>query len=184
MSAVTPCGSFAFSERLWDKGLRRSFVFLTLAFGVQIAPIQLMQGWLWRGVWKASLLPAFALVILACTLPLQADTVAAHPAARADGLFAAPLLGSAVDGSSTVTDRVFHLSAGEDGLALDALLPEERTTDYSQQWLWFDDRSEPGTSGVNRLVLMVILFGAVARFLTSDTFYRWAADVFGPCNWD
>jgi hypothetical protein len=137
-----------------------------------------------RGVWTASRFLAFALVILSCTLPVSANTYPPNHSVKPDGLFQAPLLLSAVALPSTDTGSALPSEVDEDGLAFGALRSEVTGTDYSQQWPWFDDRSETGAYGVRRFTLLAILFGAVVRFLTSATFYRWAADVFGPYNWD
>jgi hypothetical protein len=137
-----------------------------------------------RRVGKASRLLAFAMVILACTLPVDADTLPASHAVAPDGLFQALLLVSVADVPSTSTVLVFGPEANGDALVFDTPPSEVNATDFTAQWLWLDDRSETGAYGVRRFMLLAILLGAVLRFLTSATFLRWAVDVFGPDGWD
>ena len=137
-----------------------------------------------RRVGKASRLLAFAMVILACTLPVDADTLPPSHAVAPDGLFLSSLLVSVADVPSTSTVLVFGPEANGDALVFDTPPSEVNGTDFMAQWLWLDDRSETGAYGVRRFMLLAILSGAVLRFLTSATFHRWAVDVFGPDGWD
>jgi hypothetical protein len=137
-----------------------------------------------RHVGKASRLLAFAMVILACTLPVDADTLPARHAVAPEGVLQASLPVSVGDLPSTSPVLVFGPEADGDGLVFDAPPSEEHATDYTAQWQWFDDRSQTGSNGVRRFMLLAILSGAVVRFLTSATFYRWAVDIFRPDGWD
>src|ERR1035441_8949822 len=117
-----------------------------------------------RRVGKASRLLAFAMVILACTLPVDADTLPASHAVAPDGLFQALLLVSVADVPSTSTVLVFGPEANGDALFFAISRSEVYATDFTAPWLWLDDRSETGAYGVWRFMLLAILLAAVLRF--------------------
>jgi hypothetical protein len=121
--------------------------------------------WLW----------AVALVILACALPLQAATLPASHAVAPDRLFEPSSLVPAGEYPS------FGADLQEDERLVSAAFPSATGTldllaDVG------DDPSESGTEGVRRVILLAILFGGVLRYLTSQAFYDWAADVFSPLD--
>lgn len=128
-----------------------------------------------RSIGKTSGVLAFALVILACALPVKADTLPASHAVAPDRLFDGSLLVSASEFPSLSTDLVPHAEVYEDGLSF-AVVPSETLADRH------DNPSENGAAGVRRFLFLAILFGAALRYLTSPAFYEWAADVFDPLD--
>jgi hypothetical protein len=89
---------------------------------------------------------------------------------------AAPV--SSGDLPSTGAELVLHEDERSEGLGFFALGDETDPLDL------FMDRpdvpSENGGHGLRRFILLVLLFGAILRYLTSTTFCKWAADVFDP----
>src|SRR5450756_926897 len=83
-----------------------------------------------RHVGKASRLLAFAMVILACTLPVDADTLPARHAVVPEGVLQASVPVSVADLPSTSPVLVFGPEANGDGLVFDAPPSEEHATDY------------------------------------------------------
>jgi hypothetical protein len=122
---------------------------------------------------------ALAIVILACAVPMSADTLAVGQTAVPDGLFSPSLAASASDFRFFGTDVVLH-AENSDGLAFAAVPYATETLDLLTNGQ--DNRSESGGEGVRRFILLVILFGGALRFLTSPVFYDWAADVFDPLD--
>ena len=135
-----------------------------------------------RRVGETGWLLAFALVILACALPVNADTLPASHAAAPDRLFDPPLSVSALVSASELlsfsTDLVLRAEESKDGFAFGTVSSETDPLDLSADQQ--DNRSESGTEGVRRFILLAILFGGAVRFLTSPAFYDWASDVFDP----
>jgi hypothetical protein len=123
---------------------------------------------------------AFALVILACAIPMSADTLVASQAAVPDRLFSTSLAAAASDFPSFGTELVLHPDEYGDGLAFAGVPSATDTFDLLTNGQ--DNRSESGGEGVRRFILLVILFGGALRFLTSPLFYDWAADVFDPLD--
>jgi hypothetical protein len=128
--------------------------------------------WLW----------IIALVILACALPLKAATVPASHVVAPDGLFDPSSLVSASEYPSFGADlHEADLHEDEyDGRLVSAFPSATGTLDLLADV--GDDPSESGTEGVRRVILLAILFGGVLRYLTSQAFYDWAADVFSPLD--
>lgn len=135
-----------------------------------------------RRVGEASWLLAFALLILACALPVNADTLPAGYAVAPDRLFDPPLLVSALVSASELpsfsTDLLSPAEESKDGFAFATVSSETDTLDLLADQ--HDNRSESGAEGVRRFILLAILFGGAVRFLTSPVFYDWAADVVDP----
>jgi len=129
---------------------------------------------------KASRLLASASVIFAFTLPVDADTLRANPAVAPAGIFQESPLVPVADLPSSSAVPLFHPAATGDEMVLDVPPSVVTATDFTAQWPWLDDRGPTGAYGVKRFMLLALLFGAALRFLTSDTFYKWAAEVFGP----
>ena len=126
---------------------------------------------------------ALAVAILACSLPLSADTLAVGHALAQDRLFDPSLVAASVSASefpSIGADLLLRVEEPRDLFAFIAIASEADTLHglADQQ----DDRSESGAEGVRRFILLTILFGAILRFLTSSAFYAWAADVFDPLD--
>jgi len=126
---------------------------------------------------------ALAFAILACSLPLSADTLALGHALAQDRLFDPSLVAASVSASefpSIGADLLLRVEEPRDLFAFIAIASEADTLHglADQQ----DDRSESGAEGVRRFILLTILFGAILRFLTSSAFYAWAADVFDPLD--
>jgi hypothetical protein len=124
-----------------------------------------------------------AMGILACSLPLNADTLAVSHAVAPDWLFDPSLVAASVSASefpSIGADLLLQAGESRDLFALAAFPSEAETLKLLADRQ--DDRSESGTEGVRRFILLTILFGAVLRFLTSPAFYAWAADVFDPLD--
>ena len=139
-----------------------------------------MRECLRRRAGEAGRLLALALVILACTVPMSADTLAASQAVVPDRLFNTSLAASASDFPSFSTELVLHPEENGDGLAFAAVPYATDTLDLLTTGQ--DNRSESGGEGVRRFILLAILFGGALRFLTSPVFYDWAADVFDPLD--
>ena len=140
-----------------------------------------------RRVGETSWLLAFGLVILACALPVNADTLPASHAVAPDRLFDPPLfdppllvsaLVSASQLPSFSTDLLSPAEESRGGFAFATVSSETDTLDLLADQ--HDNRSESGAEGVRRLILLAILFGGALRYLTSPAFYAWAVDVFGP----
>ena len=135
-----------------------------------------------RRVGETSWLLAFALVILACALPVNADTLPASHAVAPDRLFDPPLLVSALVSASELpsfsTDLLSPAEESKDWFAFATVSSETDTLDLLADQ--HDNRSESGAEGVRRFILLAILFGGALRYLTSPAFYAWAVDVFGP----
>ena len=140
-----------------------------------------------RRVGETSWLLAFALVILACALPVNADTLPASHAVAPDRLFDPPLfdppllvsaLVSASELPSFSTDLLSPAEESKDWFAFATVSSETDTLDLLADQ--HDNRSESGAEGVRRFILLAILFGGALRYLTSPAFYAWAVDVFGP----
>ena len=139
-----------------------------------------MRECLRRRAGEAGRLLAFALVILACAVPMSADTLAASQAVVPDQLFNTSLAASAGDFPFFGTELVSHAEENGDGLAFAAIPNSADTFDLLTNGQ--DNRSESGGEGVRRFILLAILFGGILRFLTSPVFYDWAADVFDPLD--
>jgi hypothetical protein len=139
-----------------------------------------VRDYLRRRAGKTNWLLAFALAIYACALPASADTLPASHAVAPDRLFSPPLLESASEFPSFRTDLVPQAGADQGGLAFGVVPSETDSLDSSADR--HDNRSENGAAGVRRFLLLTILFGAALRYLTSPTFYEWAADVFDPLD--
>ena len=135
-----------------------------------------------RRVGETSWLLAFAWLILACALPVNADTLPASHAVAPDRLFDPPLSVSALVSASELpsfgTDLVLRAEESKDGFAFATVSSETDPLDLLADQ--HDNRSESGADGVRRLILLAILFGGALRYLTSPAFYAWAVDVFGP----
>jgi hypothetical protein len=131
---------------------------------------------------KASSLLAFALTLLAGALPVSAHTIPASQSVAADRLFGLSLpvvaLVSTGEFPSIGTDLVLRAEQHPDRLVFAAVPSETDALDLLTDRR--DTPSENGTQGVRRFILLAILFGAALRYLTSSTFYEWAADVFDP----
>jgi len=126
---------------------------------------------------------ALAVGILACGLPLCADTLAVSPTAAQERLFDPSLVAASVSASefpSIGADLLLRAEEPRDLFAFMAF-PSEADTLHALADRQ-DDHSESGTEGVRRFIVLTILFGAVLRFLTSSAFYKWAADVFDPLD--
>ena len=139
-----------------------------------------MRECLRRRAGEASRVLALALVILACTVPMSADTLAVSQAVVPDRLFNTSLATSASDFPFLSTELVLHAEENGDGLAFAAVPYAADTFDLLTNGQ--DDRSESGGEGVRRFILLAILFGGILRFMTSPVFYDWAADVFDPLD--
>jgi hypothetical protein len=137
-----------------------------------------MRECLRRRAGETGRLVAFALVILACAVPLNAVTLAASHAVVPDRLFNTSLSTSASEFPSFGTESVLRAEENGDGL-LFARVPSATDT-FDLLTNGQDNRSESGGEGVRRFILLAILFGGALRFLTSPVFYDWAADVFDP----
>lgn len=129
-----------------------------------------------------SWLLAVALASLACALPVNAATLPAGYAFAPDRLLDRPLLEtslvSAIEFQSFGTELTLLAAAPEDGLSFPAVPLKASTLNSLADRQ--DTRSENGAEGLRSFLLVTILVGAAVRFLTSRTFYGWAADVFGP----
>lgn len=140
-----------------------------------------MRDGLRRRVGEAGWYLAVALVGLACAVPVNADTLkASHGVTTRDQLFdTAPAL-SASEPAFFSPDLVVGPEESKDGLPLAAVPFEAETLDLLANR--DDSRSESGTEGVRRFIVLAIVFGAALRYLTSTAFYDWAADVFDPLD--
>lgn len=136
-----------------------------------------MRECLRRRVFELIRLLAFALVILACAVPMSADTLAASLATVPDRLFDTSLSTSTGEFSTSGAELLLRTEDNGDGL-LFAGVPSPDTFDLLKNGQ--SDQSESGGEGVRRFILLAILFGGALRFLTSSLFYDWAADVFDP----
>ena len=85
---------------------------------------------------------------------------------------------SAGEFPSIGADLVLRAEEHLDGLVFAAMPSETDTLDLLTDRR--DLRSENGTQGIRRFILLAILFGAALRYLTSAAFCEWAADVFAP----
>ena len=130
-----------------------------------------------RRAWEIGKLLAFAFVILACALPVSADTLAASLAVVPDRLFDTSLSASTSEFPTSGTELLPRAEDNGDGL-LFAGVPSTETFDLLTNAQ--SERSESGGEGVRRFILLAILFGGALRFLTSSMFYDWAADIFDP----
>ena len=141
-----------------------------------------MLGSLRRHIGEVSRLLPFALTILACALPLSADIIPASQSVAPDRMFDPSLslvtLVSAGEFPSIGADLVLRAEEHLDGLVFAAMPSETDTFDLLTDRR--DLRSENGTQGIRRFILLAILFGAALRYLTSAAFCEWAADVFDP----
>ena len=126
---------------------------------------------------------ALAVAILACSLPLSADTLALGHALAQDRLFDPSLVAASVSASefpSIGADLLLRAEEPRDLFAFIAIASEADNLHVLADRQ--DDQSGSGAEGVRRFILLTILFGAVLRFLTSPAFYAWAADVFDPLD--
>jgi len=139
-----------------------------------------MRECLRRRAGETGRLVAFALVILACAVPLNAVTLAASHAVVPDRLFHTSLSTSASEFPSFGTESVLRAEENGDGLLFAGVPSAMDTFDLLTNRQ--DNRSESGGEGVRRFILLAILFGGALRFLTSPVFYDWAADVFDPLD--
>ena len=142
-----------------------------------------MQVWFLKQVRGNIRYIALAIGILACSLPLTADTLALSHAATQDRLFDPSLVAASVSASefpSIGADLLLRAEEPRDLFAFVAFASETDTLHVLADRQ--EDRSENGTEGVRRFILLTILFGAALRFLTSSAFYAWAADVFDPLD--
>ena len=137
-----------------------------------------MRECLRRRAGEAGKLLVLALVILACGVPMSADTLAASDVVVTDRLFNTSLAVSASDFPSFNTELVLHAEESGDSLAFAGVPSATNTFDLLANGQ--DDPPESGGEGVRRFILLAILFGGALRFLTSPVFYEWAADVFDP----
>jgi hypothetical protein len=147
---------------------------------VQLLTVFIMRECLRTRAGETGKLLAFAFVILACAVPMSADTLAASQAVVPDRLFNTSLAAAASDFPSSGTELVLHAEENGDGLAFAAVPYTADTLDLLGNGQ--DNRSESGGEGVRRFILLAILFGGALRFLTSPVFYDWAADVFDPLD--
>jgi hypothetical protein len=144
---------------------------------------EIVRVWFFRQVKGGSWLTALAVAILACGLPLSADTLTVNHAVAPDRLFDPSLLSASVSSSefpSIGADLLLRAEEPRELFGLAAFPSEADTLNLLVEQK--DDRSESGAEGVRRFILLTILFGAVLRFLTSPAFYAWAADVFDPLD--
>jgi hypothetical protein len=146
-----------------------------------------MQDRLCRAVRTFGWLVTFAVMTVGYSTPMHADSLLPSKTDALGWLFkpsmaTLPLVGERELPSSSAdsaAQALVQADANEpatagvtiDGLGLDPLLT------------WDDDWSKNGAEGIRPFILISILLGAAARFLTSATFYECAADVFGPLNW-
>jgi hypothetical protein len=144
---------------------------------------QVVQVWFLKQVRGSLRHVALAVGILAYGLPLCADTLAVSHGVTQDRLFDPSLVAASVSASefpSIGADLLLRAEEPRDLFAFVAFASEADTLHGLADQR--DDRSESGTEGVRRFILLTILFGAVLRFLTSSAFYAWAADVFDPLD--
>ena len=119
---------------------------------------------------------AFAWV-MAFVLPVSADTFSANQRVATDQM---------LDVSSLVSTTEYPSGADSVLLAEEHKDPSALVPSYSENEaldLLADtsgNLSETGEGGVRRFIFLAILFGAALRYLTSPTFYKWAAEVFDP----
>ena len=126
---------------------------------------------------RASPFLACAAVILGCALPVDGASFQASRATGPDQLFLQPILEFAFEYPSFSASLESAAPAYKDGSAF-AILSDVELFDLMEGGQ--GNHSESGMAGVRQFILLVILVGAVVRYLTSDSFYAWAADVFGP----
>ena len=174
-------GLFGWSEKVWEVPGYTSLCCPWLVFGAIIAQVTNVRQCLRRQAGKAGWFLAFALAFLVCVLPANADTLRTKHAAAPDHLFEGSTLFTAGAPAPSSPDSVLRAEELRDGFSLATLHSEADTLDLLANP--DDGPSDTGAKGVRRFIVLTILFGAVLRYLTSATFYNWAAEVFDPLEY-
>ncbi len=130
---------------------------------------------------ESSWLLAFAVALLVCAFPANADTLHARHAVTPDRLFVPAGMLSGGEPAPSSPDLGLRTEDLKDGFSLASLRSEADTLDLLANP--DDSPSDSGAKGVRRFIVLTILFGAALRYLTSSAFYDWAAEVFDPLEY-